>query len=118
MVIRFFRKDIYRNRAMMTAAVVDLFWKRAQQENARFAPSAFVGMQLNRDIRYDLTTMPAPFLLVWGQFAAQTPFREAATVHALRPELPMVVLPSGDLPNDENPERFTDALLRFVQQLD
>jgi pimeloyl-ACP methyl ester carboxylesterase len=115
--IRFFLRDIYSDRSVMTDEVVDLYWDSARRPNARFAPSAFVGMRLNLDIRAALASMPCRFMLAWGEQAAQTPLREAAAVHALRPEAPLVVLPGGDLPHEESPERFVDALRTFIASL-
>ncbi len=112
--IRFFLKDIYHDRSMMSDRVVNLYWESARQHNARFAPAAFVGMRLNHDIRHDLVAMPRPFMLAWGQFAAQTPFKEAAQVHGLRPEAPFEVFPAGDLPHEECPDLFAAALLKFL----
>ncbi len=112
--IRFFLKDIYHDRQMLTDEVVELYSSSARQQNARYAPAAFVGMRLNRDIRQALAAMPAPFMLIWGQFAAQTPFREAELVRTLRPEATYVVLPAGDLPHEECPAAFNRALLRFL----
>ncbi len=115
--IRFFLKDIYADQRVLTNDVVELYWRSARQHNARFAPSAFVGMQLNRDIRLELATMPRPFMLAWGTRAAQTPFREAAAVHALRPEAPFAVFPAGDLPHEECPAEFLGALHRFLDSV-
>lgn len=113
--IRFFLKKTYFDKTrMLTSAVVDLYWASAAQHNARFGPAAFVGMRLNHDIRHALVAMPCPFLLVWGEHAEQTPFREAAAVHALRPRSPFVVLPGGDLPHEESPALFVSALFGFL----
>jgi pimeloyl-ACP methyl ester carboxylesterase len=113
--IRFFLKKTYHDRQrMLTADVVELYWASAAQRNARFGPAAFVGMRLNHDIRGALVRMPCPFLLVWGEHAEQTPIREAAQVHALRPSSPFVILPGGDLPHEESPAQFVKALIGFL----
>lgn len=113
--IRFFLQKTYFDKPrMLTSAVVDLYWVSAAQHNARFGPAAFVGMRLNHDIRRALVTMPCPFLLVWGEHAQQTPFRESAEVHALRPQSPFAVLPGGDLPHEESPAAFLSALFGFL----
>jgi pimeloyl-ACP methyl ester carboxylesterase len=113
--IRFFLKGIYHDPKVMTDEVVDLYWQSAQQPNARFAPSAFVGMKLNLDIRGDIATMPAELLLVWGEHATQTPLKEASGVRALRPSAPLVVLPGGDLPHEESPREFLAAVTPFLE---
>ncbi len=115
--IRFFLKDIYHDQRMMSDEVVGLYHASASLPNARFAPAAFVGMRLNLDIRRTLPAMAAPFMLVWGSFASQTPFKEAPDVHALRPEAPFVVFPAGDLPHEECPAEFLQSLTAFLDNL-
>lgn len=115
--IRFFLKDIYASRAALDDETVELFWVSANQPNARFGPAAFVGMALNHDIRQALTALPCPLLLVWGEQASQTPFREAAAVRALVPAAQFVTLPGGDLPHDEHPAGFLTALRSFLASL-
>lgn len=116
--IRFFLKGIYHDTRMLTDDVVDLFWQSAHQQNARLAPAAFVGMQLNCDIRHALGTMRAPLMLAWGQFASQTPLKEAEPMRALRPDAAFAVLPAADLPHEECPTEFVAALLQFATTLD
>ena len=112
--IRFFLKDIYADRRKMDAETVALFHASANQPNARFAPAAFVGMQLNCDIRAALPALRAPLLLVWGAAARQTPAREADPIRALAPHATFALLPGGDLPHDEHPEPFNTALAGFL----
>jgi pimeloyl-ACP methyl ester carboxylesterase len=112
--IGFFLKDIYADPKAMTAETLELYRVTAAQPNARFAPAAFVGMSLNRDIRQALPALEVPFLLLWGSEATQTPFREAAGVRALVPAAPFVALPGGDLPHDEHPAAFNQALAEFL----
>lgn len=116
--IRLFLKGIYHDPRMLTDDVVDLFWQSAHQENARLAPAAFVGMQLNCDIRHALGTMRAPLMLAWGAFASQTPLKESAPMRALRPDAAFSVLPAADLPHEECPTEFVAALLQFATTLD
>lgn len=115
--IRFFLKGIYHNPGMMSDDVINLYWQSARQHNARFAPAAFVGMRLNLDIRHEYASIPTPILLVWGEFAAQTPFKEAAIARDLRADAPFVVFPSGDLPHEECPEDFAKAVHQFLGPL-
>ena len=112
--IRFFLRDIYANRAALTPDTIELFWQSAQHPAARFAPAAFVGMQLNCDIREALPALTMPVLLAWGEAAVQTPLREAAVVRQFTPTAEFAVLPGGDLPHDEHPEAFNRALVRFL----
>jgi pimeloyl-ACP methyl ester carboxylesterase len=113
--IRFFLKDIYADPRKLTPENVELFHLTASQPNARFAPAAFVGMSLNRDIRTALPSLRCPVMIIWGTDASQTPFRESAGVRALVPDAPFVALPGGDLPHDEHPEQFNAVLEEFLR---
>ncbi len=115
--IRFFLRDIYADRGAMTPATVDLYWRGAHQPGARFGPAAFVGMALNVDVRADLATVRCPVQLLWGREASQTPIREAAEAQAIRPWMPFVALPGGDLPHDEQPAAFVAALQGFLAEV-
>jgi pimeloyl-ACP methyl ester carboxylesterase len=53
--------------------------------------------------------------VLWGQHASQTPLREAEQVRALRPDAKFEVFAGGDLPHEESPTAFTEALLTFMQ---
>ncbi len=112
--IRFFLRNIYSDKSALNSDTVRLFWQSARQRGARFAPAAFVGMKLNRDIRGALPTLSMPLLLAWGEAAAQTPLLEAAVVRQYAPDAEFAVLPGGDLPHDERPESFNLMLFRFI----
>lgn len=111
--IRFFLKDIYA--FGLDRETEELFWMSANRPNARFAPAAFVGMQLNCDIRHEIGRLACPLLVAWGTEASQTPYREAATVMDHAPDADFVPIHAGDLPHDERPADFNVALQAFVQ---
>lgn len=111
--IRYFLKDIYA--FGLDARTAYFYWISANQPNARFAPAAFVGMQLNHDIRSTIGRLACPLLVAWGTDASQTPFREAATVMEHAPDADFVNIHAGDLPHDERPIEFNRALLGFVE---
>lgn len=115
--IRIFLRSVYANRRAMTDETVELFWAGAHHPNARFAPAAFIGMQLNHDIRPALPALTVPLLLLWGREAGQTPIVEAGPVRMLRPDAPFVALPGGDLPHDEQPAAFLTALTPFLRDV-
>ncbi len=110
--IRFFLKDIYAFGLDKTAE--ELYWLSANQPNARYAPAAFVGMQLNWDIRERLAHVDCPLLIAWGTEASQTPYKEAKQVLARAPHAEFAAFPSGDLPHEEAAEQFVAVLKEFA----
>ncbi len=115
--IRTFLRDIYHDPRALDQETVELFHVSANQPGARYAPAAFVGMQLSEDIRTALPALTMPLLLVWGEQARQTPIREAALVRALAPRATYAAIPGGDLPHDERPDAFNPVLRRFITSL-
>jgi len=110
--IRFFLKGIYAHGLGETAE--ELYWLSANQPNARYAPAAFVGMQLNWDIRERIAHVACPLLIAWGTKASQTPYKESAQIRARAPHAEFAAFPSGDLPHEEAAEPFVAVLKAFA----
>ena len=108
--IRFFLKDIYSNPKSLTPEAVELFWLSANHPNARYAPAAFVGMSLNRNLKSTANAVSCPIHLIWGTKAAQTPFSESQEVRDAFPQATFTAIDSGDLPHEESPEQFLTAV--------
>jgi pimeloyl-ACP methyl ester carboxylesterase len=113
--IRFFLKDIYAFGLDRTAE--ELYWLSANQPNSRYAPSAFVGMRLNHDIRGAIGRLQCPLAIAWGTEASQTPYREAKTVLAAAPSAEFMPFNAGDLPHEEAPLDFNTAITVFADRL-
>jgi pimeloyl-ACP methyl ester carboxylesterase len=107
--IQFFLKDIYSNPACLTPEAINLFWQAANHPNARYAPAAFVGMRLNRNLNSSAKAIRTPIHLIWGTKAAQTPYKEAPQVKEAFPHATFTPIDSGDLPHEENPTEFLRA---------
>ncbi|MCA2983577.1 alpha/beta fold hydrolase [Gemmatimonas sp.] len=112
--IRFFLKDIYA--FGLDRETEQLYWLSANQPNARFAPAAFVGMQLNWDIRQRIAQVECPLLIAWGTRASQTPYAEAAQVMRRAPQAELVSFEAGDLPHEEVPHVFNAVLKDFAHR--
>lgn len=115
--IRTFLKKIYSKPEAITDEIVELFWLSAHRPGARFAVAAFVGMQLNCDLRPLLPHLTRPFLLLWGERARQSPMSEALPLRALAPNSQFAMMPGGDLPHEERPDVFNTTLLHFLDGL-
>lgn len=66
------------------------------------------------DLGEEVAGIGLPVLLVVGREDAATPVAEAERLHALIPGSELIVLEAGHLCSLERPERFTDAVLRFL----
>lgn len=115
--IGFFLRDIYSSPDALPKDSKALYWETARLPGARFAPAAFVGMKLNYDIRPLLPAVRCPLLLAWGKDAGQTPASESGQVRALAPTSQFALLPGGDLPHEERPAEFVQALRQFLAAL-
>lgn len=112
--IQFFLKDIYANPASLTPEAVELFYLSANHPNARFAPAAFVGMSLNRNLKSAAPAVSCPIHLIWGTKASQTPFSESQQVREAFPTATFTAIESGDLPHEESPVSFLSAVPQYV----
>lgn len=115
--IRSFLRKIYSKPEAISSETVELFWLSAHQPGARFAVAAFIGMQLNFDLRPLLPQLARPFLLLWGERARQSPMSEALPLRALAPNAQFAMMPGGDLPHEERPDAFNTTLLHFLDGL-
>jgi len=112
----FLEKRVYANPARVTDVLVDQQWATAHQPNARFAPAAFIGRRLNIPLHARLARAPRPALLVWGEASSFTPPSDATPLLAASPRATLAVIPdAGGLPHDEQPERFLEIVLPFLQ---
>lgn len=115
--ILWFLRGVYGKRGGLTPEKFEYYRVTATQRGARFAPAAFVGMALNLDLRPMVSRWRVPLLLVWGSAASQTPFRESDEVRAALPRAHFVALHAGDLPHDECPDAFLQALEEFLREV-
>lgn len=110
--IRFFLNGVYPRKGTKLEEAVQLSRITSSHPNARFAPAAFVGMHLSRDIRHVIQTLTCPLHVIWGTKASQSSYREAEQVRTLVPTTRFTAMETGDLPHDELPDEFVNAVRR------
>ena len=116
--IRRFLEEIYTDDRLVTDDLVESYVRNARQPGAKFAVSAFVGGQLNVDIRQPLRRVRQPMLVLWGEQARQNPVQHAHGFRVLKPEADWALIPgAGDLPHDEQPRATNAALHGFLARL-
>jgi len=117
--IRTFLETSYADDSLVTDAMVDVYYRAAHQPGARHAPAAFVGQQLNVDVRDALRRLVQPALLAWGEQAVMAPVEEMRGFLSLKPDFePVIFAPAGDLPHDERPAEFNEAVSAFLARAD
>ena len=113
--IRTFLEASYADDSLVTDEMVDIHYRAAHQPGAKHAPAAFVGQQLNVDVRDALRRLVQPSLLVWGEQAVMAPVEEMRGFLSLKPDFePVIFSPAGDLPHDERPAEFNEAVTAFL----
>ena len=113
--LRYWLERVYADDALVTGDLVDAYFRTAHQPGAKHAPAAFIAGHLNLDVRRALRRLAQPTLLVWGEQARETPLEEARAFLAVKPDLELAILDhSGDLPHDERPAEFVDAVRGFL----
>ena len=105
----------YADDSLVTDEMVDVHYRAAHQPGAKHAPAAFVGQQLNVDVRDALRRLVQPSLLVWGEQAVMAPVEEMRGFLSLKSDFePVIFSPAGDVPHDERPAEFNEAVTAFL----
>jgi pimeloyl-ACP methyl ester carboxylesterase len=117
--IRYFLENqAYYNKALVTDALVDRYYRTAHVRGAWHAPAAFVSGKLYHDASDAWRTLQQGILLVWGREATITPITDAAAFLALNPRAQLAeVSPAGILPHDEQPQQFANTVLNWLDRL-
>lgn len=113
--MRGFLSQTYADSGHVTPELLDAYWATTHQPGARHAVAAFVGMQLNLNVRDALRRLEQPLLITWGDRTKEVPMTELEAYRALRPEAEVRMFsPSGSLPHDERAAEWCAAVLDFT----
>jgi pimeloyl-ACP methyl ester carboxylesterase len=113
--IRAYLEAAYFDDRRVDEATLAVYYAAAHQPGAKHAPAAFVAGQLNVDVRDALRRLVQPAMLVWGEQARAAPVEEMRSFLALKSDFePAIFSPCGDLPHDERPGEFNEAVTAFL----
>ena len=113
--MRMFLSQTYATDGWVTPELLDAYYATAHQPGARHAVSAFVGMQLNLNVRDALKRLEMPLLITWGEQAKEVPLTELAAYRSIRPDAEVAMFsPCGSLPHDERAEEWCATVLDFA----
>ena len=116
--VRRYLETVYADDRLVTDELVESYVHNARQPGAKYAVAAFVGGQLNVDIRQALRRVRQPMLLLWGEQARENPVQHAHGFRVLKPEADWALIKgAGDLPQDEQPRATNAALHRFLERV-
>ena len=116
--VRRYLEDVYADDRLVTDELVESYVRNARQPGGKYAVAAFIGGQLNVDVRQSLRRVRQPMLLLWGEQARENPVQHAHGFRVLKPEADWALIKgAGDLPQDEQPRAINDALHRFLERV-
>jgi pimeloyl-ACP methyl ester carboxylesterase len=113
--IRYFlTEQSYFDPKVVDDAVVEGFYRAANQPGGKYAPICFLTGLLSCAIEREFASLQQRILLVWGREAEITPLRRADAFLRLRPQAHLEVIDRARLSvQDERPDQFNQLARQF-----
>ncbi|UOY92534.1 alpha/beta fold hydrolase [Ectobacillus sp. JY-23] len=107
----------YSDPAYVTPDVIENFYANAHQcPNANYAPASFVAGYCNFSVRSFFGMITQPILILWGAKAIVSPVQNLSQFLGLRPQTQYQIFTNcGLILQEEDPKRFNDTALQFLQ---
>ncbi|HEY8293265.1 MAG TPA: alpha/beta fold hydrolase [Thermomicrobiales bacterium] len=103
----YLEKQSYYDTNAVTDEMIAYYHAAGHQKNARFAPAAFVGQQLNWPVRHAFANLTQPVMILWGANAMIAPLKYAQTFRHANHYARLEVLDRcGAVPHDECADEF------------
>lgn len=113
----FLVRQVYYNDSYVTPELIDAHAATAHQPGARWAPRAFIGGDLDRDVAAAWPRLTAPTLIAWGRQAVTSPVRYADTFVRRNPAARLKVFERcGLLPHDEHAAAFLQLVREHLDE--
>jgi len=114
----FLRGMTYYDEERVTPQMIDLQHRLGQRPDGRWAPQAFVGGRLNRDIAAAFAGLEQPAALVWGRQAGRVaPLSDAPAFLERNPSAILKVFDEAQLvPHDEQAEAFNVFVHQWIEE--
>ncbi len=108
----FLEQQGYYDKTTVTDEMIAYYHAASHQKNARFAPAAFVGQQLNWPVRHAFANLTQPVMVIWGANSVIAPLKYAQTFRHTNQRARLEILDRcGAIPHDE----CADEFMRRVQ---
>lgn len=111
----FLSQTYHDSTTFVTRELLDAYWATTHVPDARWAVAAFIGFQLNLNVRDALRRLEMPLLVTWGAQAKEVPRRELEAYQAERPDAEYALFDQcGSLPHDEKAVQWYAAVEAFT----
>ena len=106
----------YRDPALVSKELIDVYYKAGHRPGARYFPAAFVAGKLNLGVAKYFPRVPQRSLICWGQEAETVPVYEVEDFVNRNPRAePLIFRDTALLPHDERSEDFNREIRRFLE---
>jgi pimeloyl-ACP methyl ester carboxylesterase len=114
--IRYYLANMaYHDSSLVTADLVEAYYRTSHQRGARYLPAAFVSGKLNLGVADYWPRVPHRTLVCWGREARTTPVSEVEEFVRRNPRSePRVFKDAALLPHDERAETFNTEVRAFL----
>lgn len=111
----YLERQAYYDPEAVSDEMIAYYHAAGHQRNARYAPAAFLGQQLNWPVRHPFANLTQPVLVIWGANAVIAPLKYAQTFrHANRRARLEVIDRCGAVPHDERADTFVDLVQQWL----
>jgi pimeloyl-ACP methyl ester carboxylesterase len=117
---KYFLLDAYRDANSFTPEVLASYDQNLKTPNAEWVIYSFISGNLDQDVKSFWPTLTTPTLLVWGTKDGNfLRFSDSQDFLSARPDVAFLKVEGVKLlPNEDEPELFNDAVIKFLRGLE
>jgi pimeloyl-ACP methyl ester carboxylesterase len=117
---KYFLLDAYRDEKSFTPEVLSTYDQNLKAPNAEWVIYSFISGNLDQDVKPFWSNLTTPTLLVWGTKDGNfLRFSDSQDFLAARPDVEFLAVENVKLlPNEDDPEIFNEAAIKFLKGLE